>query len=260
MSDWERARAFLRDTYRRRVEYVESYPWGELVITPSLPRVYDANFAIVERWAGDAAGLRREMNRVQSEHGFAHRKVVLADEDLAAQVWSEFEQPDWPLRHRSLVMAHARAPDRAPDTSIEVLTVGDDAWEQGRRALIELEVDGSDPEVSRQLLDLDRRLAAAMDVRHVAALVNGEIASYAGVYLDDGVAQIEDVATLPTHRRQGLARAVMLHAMAEARRAGAGLVFLMADEADWPQEFYGRLGFDPIGVEHVVGRPGERDT
>ena len=53
MTDGERAAAFLSETYRRRVERVERFPWGELVVTPSLPLVYDANFAIVTRLGRD---------------------------------------------------------------------------------------------------------------------------------------------------------------------------------------------------------------
>ena len=31
-------------------------------------------------------------------------------------------------------------------------------------------------------------------------------------------------------------------------RDAADLVFLIADAADWPQELYGKLGFDPVGT------------
>ena len=102
MTDRERAVAFLRETYRRRVERVEAYPWGELLVTPSLPRVYDANFAIVDRWDGDVVELRNEIDRVQNEHDFGHRKVVVPDEELATRLWPGIEQLDWPLRHRSI--------------------------------------------------------------------------------------------------------------------------------------------------------------
>ena len=96
--------------------------------------------------------------------------------------------------------------------------------------------------------------------RYFAAVVDGQVASYAGVYLEDGVAQIEDVATLPAYRNRGLARSVVLHAAAEARRAGAELVFLVADDADWPKDLYVRLGFDAVGVEHVFGRSGRQHS
>ena len=48
MTDGERALGFLRHVYRARCERVEQREWGELVVTPSLPIVWDANFAIVD--------------------------------------------------------------------------------------------------------------------------------------------------------------------------------------------------------------------
>jgi GNAT superfamily N-acetyltransferase len=254
VTDEERAVAFLRETYRRRVEQVEAFPWGELVVTPSLARVYDANFALVSSWEGTAGELESEMDRIQAAAGFAHRKTVVADRAVAEPLWDAIERQGWDFTSRYVLMAHRRPADRGPDAGIEVVGVGDVDWAQGRGAILETEGHGSDPEVARQLLELDRRLARAMDVRHLAAVVDGNVVSYAGLYLEDGVAQIEDVATLPTFRNRGLARAVVLHAVDEAYRAGAALVFLVADTADWPQELYGRLGFDPIGIEHVFGR------
>jgi len=254
VTDEERAAAFLRQTYCRRVERVEEFPWGELVITPSLGRVYDANFAIVSRWAGTAGELESEMERIQAAAGFAHRKTLFPDRAVAEQLWNAIERQGWEFASRYVVMAHRRSADRGADETVEVVGVGDIDWARGRGAMLELEGHGSDAEVVRQLLELDRRLARVMDVRHYAAVVDREVVSYAGMYHEDGVAQIEDVATLPSFRNRGLARAVVLHAVEEARRAGAELVFLVAEDDDWPKELYGRLGFDPIGVEHVFGR------
>lgn len=254
MTDAERAVAFLCETYRRRVERVERLPWGELVITPSLPRVWDANFAIVEAWEGTAGELEREMDRVQAEAGFSHRKIVIPEEELADRLWPAVSRQGWEFASRYLVMAQRRDPDRPADRGVDIVGAGAEDWASGRKAMIELEGYGSDPEVVDQLLELDRRLARAMDVRHLAAVVNGRVASYAALYLEGDVAQIEDVATLPAYRDRGLARAVVLEAVSEARRAGAELVFLVADEDDWPKDLYTRLGFDPIGVEHVFGR------
>jgi ribosomal protein S18 acetylase RimI-like enzyme len=260
VTDRERAVAFLCETYRRRVERVEPFSWGELVVTPSLARVYDANFAIVTRWDGTAGQLEGELERIQAAAGFAHRKAVLPDEELARLLWDAIERQGWDFASRYRMMAHRRLADRSADPAVEVVGVGDVDWARGRGAMLELEGHGSDPEVVRQLLELDRRLSRAIDVRHFAAVVGGDVVSYAGLYLEDEVAQIEDVATLPTFRNRGLARAVVLHAVDEARRAGAELVFLVADDNDWPKDLYERLGFDTIGVEHVFGRSGRQHS
>jgi ribosomal protein S18 acetylase RimI-like enzyme len=260
VTDGERAAAFLRASYRRRAEKLESHAWGELVATPSLPRVWDANFAVVDRWDGGASDLWREVDRVQHAHGFQHRKAVLLDEALADRLWDGLAALGLEFHDRSWLMAHMREPDRPADPAIEVLGVGAVDWARGRRAFSELEPDRLDADTMRQLIDLDRRIAASTDTRHLAAFVDGELAAYAALYLDGRVAQIEDVATLAPYRGRGLARAVVLHGVEQARAAGAELVFLVAAEADWPKELYRRLGFDPVGVEHVFGRPGRQHS
>ena len=264
MSDLERDRdravGFLRSTYIRRVEHVEHHPWGVLLVTPSLPRIYDANFAIVDRWEEDPGGFVSEMDRVQAEHGFSHRKVVIPDEGLAERLLSDRAAAPWGI-HRSLLMAQRREPDRPHDPTIELLTIGDVDWARGRQVLLRLEEHGSDPDVVEKLLQLDVRLERELDVRRLAARGgDGELGSFAALYLEANIGQIEDVATVPAYRGRGLARAVVLHGVAEARRSGADLVFLVADEADWPKGLYDRLGFDTIGVEHVVTRAAGQDS
>jgi GNAT superfamily N-acetyltransferase len=64
------------------------------------------------------------------------------------------------------------------------------------------------------------------------------------------------VATLPAHRGLGLARGVVLRAVGEARDAGCDLVFLHADDDDWPKCLYGRLGFEPLARWSAFDRPG----
>lgn len=258
MTAADRAATFLAETYRRRVERVEGFSWGELVLTPHLPRVWDANFAIVSDWAGTAAELGREMDSVQERVGFAHRMTVLLDESIAARLWPEVLEQRWEFASRYLLMAYRRPPDRPADPSVEVVGIGEPDWATGRQAMIELE--DTDPDLVHQLVQLDSRLSRTMTVRHLAAIVDGQVAAFAGLYLEGDVAQIEDVATLPGYRGRGLARAVVLHAVSESLKAGADLVFLVADEADWPKTLYARLGFDPIGCEHVFGRSGRQHS
>ena len=259
MTSRERAVSFLRATHPRAVDQVESFPWGALYVTPTLPRIWDANFAVVERWDAGVADLLRELERAQGGAGFAHRRTVVVDEELAGRLWPEIGARGDGYSSRYLLMEHARPPDRPADTSIEVLGLGDVDWALGRQALMAGEYD-DDLDTIRQLVELDRRLTGAMNVRHLGAFVDGDIAAYAALYLEDGVAQVEDVATLPAYRGRGLARGVVLHAVAEARRNGAELVFLVTAEADWPKHLYMRLGFDSIGVEHVFGRPPRDDS
>jgi ribosomal protein S18 acetylase RimI-like enzyme len=101
--------------------------------------------------------------------------------------------------------------------------------------------------VVEQLLEQKRVVADAVGARFFLALVDGRAAAACELYERAGTAQIEDVGTLERYRGRGLARAVVLRALREARAAGCDLVFLEADADDWPKQLYGRLGFHAVG-------------
>jgi GNAT superfamily N-acetyltransferase len=62
------------------------------------------------------------------------------------------------------------------------------------------------------------------------------------------------VGTLITHRRRGLARAVVLAAVAYAGGWGAEMIVVPADADDWPQVMYCGLGFVPVGRQVGLAR------
>ena len=62
---------------------------------------------------------------------------------------------------------------------------------------------------------------------------------------EGGVGMVEDLFVLPRWRRRGVARALLHHAVADARARGAREVLIGADPADTPRTLYARLGFEP---------------
>src|SRR5207249_2284686 len=76
---------------------------------------------------------------------------------------------------------------------------------------------------------------------------NGAPVASCELYSDGRVAQVESVGTLSEHRGKGHASAVVARAVETARAEGHELVFLLADEDDWPKELYGKLGFRTVG-------------
>jgi N-acetylglutamate synthase-like GNAT family acetyltransferase len=105
-----------------------------------------------------------------------------------------------------------------------------------------------------QLVALDRRYAERAGDRWFVAPAQGEPASACRLFRADGIAQVEDVATLEAQRERGYAKAIVLAAVAAAREAGDETVFLTADAADWPQLMYAKLGFETVGELTVLRR------
>jgi ribosomal protein S18 acetylase RimI-like enzyme len=136
-------------------------------------------------------------------------------------------------------------PSDAPAPTIE--TTADalaPIWAAGIRS----EPFGRDEEVVRQLVAAQRGRANAVAVRYFASQSDGgEIAAYCELFSDGRTAQIESVMTLPALRGRGHGRAVVRRALVEALAAGHDLVFLLADDEDWPKELYTKLGFEPLG-------------
>ena len=237
----ERAFAFLR---RGDVRGTNEQPFrfGTAVFTPELPLRYDSNLLYVDRPVTSAAELEAEADRLFGEAGLSHRAALFRHAAEGDRVAAEL--PGWE-REEHVVMAQLREPDALVDTTA-VEEVGHEGIRPARRTMIGTYEWGS-PQVADQLLDYKALLARWVTVRGFATLADGEVVSYADLYLDGAEAQIEDVATLPQHRGHGYAKAVVKRAADEARAAGAGFVFLVADANDWPKDMYGRLGFDIVG-------------
>jgi GNAT superfamily N-acetyltransferase len=192
-----------------------------------------------------ASDLAAEADRVQGGAGFLHRKLTVDDESTGERLAPAFEQLGWQVQ-RLVVMAHHREPDRDPDLS-GVEEVAEESLRVARMAVAGAAAWSKDPETVRQLLAAKQLKSEATSIRWFTATVDGAPASYCELYADGRTAQIEDVATLPDRRGRGLASAVVLRALAEARAGGHDLVFLIAFADDWPQELYAKLGFDTIG-------------
>jgi ribosomal protein S18 acetylase RimI-like enzyme len=245
-----RVHRFEREIDLAGTETVES-PLGVGVLTPELPRRHDSNYLLVERPTGaqEAVG---EADRILGGAGLKHRAILTFDENLAERLRPELQALGW-LTHRHLLMVQRREPEKRADLSI-VREVGESVLRPGRTREILAQPWGT-PEVAQQLLDSKLMIARRARTRFFGVEVNGEIVAWSDLYVAQGVGQVEDVATEPEHRGHGYATAVVLRAVDEARREGADLVFLVADDEDWPKELYRRLGFDPVGRLYKFIRP-----
>jgi GNAT superfamily N-acetyltransferase len=247
VTEYERANAFEEGLRERAAERVVPYRFGTAVFTDSLPTIWDGNALRVERGEPSAEELVEEADGVQGEAGLAHRRLFVFDETLARRLAPAFRQLGWEI-NRYLVMLPRRQPDRKP--SAPVFEIERPAAHP-LRARIAREGKWSETEEDvRSSLAFGDRIAAVGNGRQFAVAEGGEVLSCADLYSDGRTAQIEDVSTLPEARSRGYGSAVVLAALEAARGAGHDLVFLCADDDDWPKALYARLGFDPIGVKY----------
>lgn len=244
-----RALAFQWDFARRRAQRVDDLPGGFAVLDERYPASYDDNKVVI--WAADDPGaVLRAADQALAGRG--HRLVHVDDAGLGAALAPAFAQAGY--RHaENLVMAYRGAPTsapapQAPPSAAEHLDV--ETLVPVLRADWRAEL----PDAGEEAVDqLARRVETRLRGADVVAFrglraPGGELAVRADLYVHDGVAQIENVYTSPRHRGRGYARALLRSLLAEA--AGSELIFLVADAADWPKDFYRRLGFEELGRTH----------
>jgi ribosomal protein S18 acetylase RimI-like enzyme len=111
-----------------------------------------------------------------------------------------------------------------------------------------------DAEALRQIVAFTELMATVAPARLLAAFSEGEVGSFCTLFQDDGTGQIDEVTTVDRFRRRGLGTAVVEGALRASLADGDDLTFLVADGADWPHEWYARLGFEPIGRRYELLR------
>jgi GNAT superfamily N-acetyltransferase len=221
-------------------ERTEPSRFGVAVFDARVPLRYDSNYLLVEELPASVSA-----EELAGEAGrFDRPMIMVRHQPTWARLAPGFAALGWQL-HRGLLMAHRRPPGRTAPTEL-VREVDEATLRPARRGQL-TGYPWATPAVVDQLLDAKLLIARAVRARFFAVVVGGQVVTYTDLYDDGRTAQIEDVATLAEHRGHGYASAVVLRALQEARQSGCDLVFLAADEDDWPKVLYRRLGFDDLG-------------
>lgn len=227
---------------------------GTLLLNDDYPFSHAHNMLRVEgpQPTLTAEALDAEAERLlRDEAGRAHLQVLIEDEATATRLTPALKQLSWSVTPLVYMVASTE-PSIPSKARAELVT-----WD-AVRPLVQADF-RSDPrtsgeEVVRQLTDRREAIARATHLRHVAAPAGGPYASRADLYSDGHTLQIESVVTLSGSRNQGLARAVVLEGVRVARDEGHDLIFLVAEEDDWPKALYQRLGFEIVGRSTELGR------
>ena len=189
--------------------------------------------------------------------GFEHRQVVVEREALWRTLEADFAAAGW-QRDAVVYMTHERPPDRMPDLSA-VREVGHDDVYAAEEHFLRDEPGTTTPEARHQVMQHNRHIGELLGERCFAAFDGDAVCAYAKLRHRDGIAQVEDVAVAPEHRGAGLGRLVTSAALAAGLALEPELLFIVADEEDWPKELYGRLGFEPAGRIRAFLRPPPSD-
>jgi ribosomal protein S18 acetylase RimI-like enzyme len=238
MDDTSRIRAFTR--WLEEITSTRTEPWrfGEVLFNDDFPGRWDSNFLRVERSVGSATAAElaaeADVAMLAIVHVSSRYELGYASDRLVDMVLRrDADRPPPPVE--------AREVDRATVRPVKVET---NVVSHG----------GMSREDAEMLADFGRVLVDRVGARYFAAWVDGEVAGCCELYEHDGVAQIENVDTLERFRNRGVARA-FLHAAIEAAGVSSDLIFLFADDADWPKHLYGRLGFDRVGYFRQFTKP-----
>jgi ribosomal protein S18 acetylase RimI-like enzyme len=221
-----------------------AWEFGTVIRHDGFPTRWDSNFLRAERPIAGASAA--DLSAVADEllAPLAHRELVFENGADGERLAPGFAELGYEV-DRLLVMVLRRERDHAPRLAAREVT-----FEQMRPVSVlanEESHGGMTHDVAETLADFDRVARDRAGARFFLADVDGRAAAMAEVYVHDGAAEIDGVHTLSAFRNRGGARAAVGIAIDAARAAGADLIWLLADAADWPRELYTKLGFDPIG-------------
>ena len=233
----------------------EATPVGTAFFNEKYPVKWDLNFLRVERPA-TYEEIKEACDRSLGGAGLGHRKVHVYNSDLGKELNADFKREGW-RADQLLVMVLTGQPRKVGPLN---------AAEIGREELIP-EWMSADLEANPQLTEQEARMlaessevtAASIETHFIATRIAGEVAGWCELYLEDGMAQIENVGTHERFRRKGVSTSVVTHAISLSKRAGADLIFLVADDNDWPKDYYARLGFEPAGIFFEFVIPASKD-
>jgi N-acetylglutamate synthase-like GNAT family acetyltransferase len=241
----DRLLAFERELERRCATRIEATAFGTAYLNLDFPRRYDSNFVWVARphTAVSADALAADADRVLGEHDLAHRQVRVRDEEQGRRLAHGFLGLGWSA---DALVAMVQAGEPEPRPAVTVREMGFEPARPLVEEVLRREPWAQDEQTVSMLAEFRAVLERAAGARFFVAEADGRAASVCDLYVDGRVAQIEDVNTLEEFRGRGLASGVVLAAARAARERGCDLVFLVADDADWPKDLYGRLGFEPV--------------
>jgi GNAT superfamily N-acetyltransferase len=252
----ERAFAFERAMHGAAGRTVTA-AWGQAYLAPDIDRCYDRNLLWL---AGDAAGLSAAQvdahaDRLLGGHGMSHRRLFV-EPTADARLREALVALGYDAGRHLIQIFDGLAPE--PVAGVAVVEVSIDAVLDATERYLQTDADtpyGRDPRTRAHLIEHHRSYGpAGSDERRFAVLDAGEVVAWARLWVRGDEAQVEDVVCLAEHRGHGYGRAVVAAATRAALAAEPELLFIVADDEDWPTALYTRMGFRTAGALGVYLR------
>ncbi|PWW65259.1 GNAT family N-acetyltransferase [Actinokineospora spheciospongiae] len=234
---------------------VVDFPWGYALLQADYPASWTHNRVVVTGSvaAEEVIGVADE---VLGGAGLRHRQVQFDDAGAGAAAAGAFGRAGYRNHERIVTMVH------------------DGPLPEGDRALVEAVdfedlrpwlirdwradfPDDPDHEIE-QLADRVRLYERGAEVTFLAVRGRGgRVLARGELYRRDGVAQFENLITLPDSRGRGYGRALVAEAL--HRSADDDVRYLIAEATGWPRRWYRRLGYVDRTEVHVFQRtPGSQ--
>jgi ribosomal protein S18 acetylase RimI-like enzyme len=222
--------------------------WGAVVTDDRYPAIWDANYARVDSGGEDldAADIEDELLPALAAVGSDVMHVVSFDPDASGSLLAELSTRGHRLTFDLVMDLEEPSTTATADDTVEELPPGDELWERVAASMALFGVEAR--AAVEQLRDIERDVMAPAGKRWFGVRdERGALASLGALLVLEGVGYVDNVATVPEARGQGLASAVTSRIMREAGAAGAAHVWLLADPDSPTVAMYERLGFRGAG-------------
>ncbi len=224
-------------------------PYGLLVRNDRFPLIHMANLAWVDQVpTGGIGEVLEDLERAFRGSAVPHRHLIFQDAQVA------FEQQEALVGQgfrpvAAVALALLGAPSCIRNEDVEIREVGGGADEADFRRITEAvhAEAGYGKEESRQLYELSRIRAEAVGMAAFVAYLGGEPAGTFSLWPRGAHAYVEDVATHPRFRMQGVGRTMIWQAGRQAIRRRCEWTVLLAAYEDTPKVMYQTLGYRPVG-------------
>lgn len=232
---------------------VRAIPEGVVALSGSLPAVWSLNHV---RISGPVT--YEQAVEICERHmgALSYRQLYLDHEPSGRLLAESFRAEGWEV-DVEVHMELARGRREAFDTAVVV----EDAGEDECLALMERWL-GEDPTLKlnrdemEQLVQYNRLTWRSRGARRLGVRDReGRLLAMTLLFYGERVVQVEDVYAVPDARGRGYGKALVSRAVQLALDPDPELVFIVADDNDWPKHLYERAGFLAAGRTWLLHRP-----